>query len=395
MTDKRNDVESTISGDELSLGEIREFFKIFKGLWKRSLIYVLLPVIIFGFIGFLAAITSPTEYDAKCVLISDQSSNPSNVAGGLQGLASLAGVSVPAGGSDPMGAELYPMIISNKPFLIELSKTPIYVINGEKAETFESYFKREIRPDLITRILNAIRHPSDIKKLFGKSKSTGAIFPAKLINNDTAKLKETELFFSNQAYISELTAEDKNIIGILTDRIKFTQSGKLITLSVKMPEARLSAEATKTVLNLMIKYAIKFKTGKQLENLRFLQERTAETEIKYKECQQRLAGFKDNNYHVIYESVQSKELQLQNEFSLAFSVYNQFVTQLEQARIQLKKDSPLFTVVEPVYIPAAISADANKQIISYASSGIFIGIVLVMFLFVKTYYRHLKKQPSR
>lgn len=378
--------------DELSLKEILGYLNIFKPYWKKAVLYIVIPAIIFGFIGFLAAVTSPKEYDAKCTLITDQVASTGS--GTLSGLAALAGVQVPggAGGDGGLGADMYPMILSNRPFLVELSRVPVYFASENRMITFEKYFRRKIKKNVVAQIKDFFSHPIDgFKNLTGKEKvDTSDPAPPKDI--DTLRMQNADQFFSNEAYVSDLTPENKKMIGILGSRIKFNQTGKTITLSVKMPDPKLSAEATKTVLNLMIKYITKFKVSKQLENLRFLETNAAEAEIKYKQAQQRLAGFKDNNYNVIYESIQSKEQQLQNEFTLAFSLYNQFVTQLEQARIQLKKDTPLFTVVEPVYVPEAVSADPNKEIISYVSTGIFIGILLNMLMIARIIIKNRKKK---
>lgn len=379
--------------DELSLKEILSYLNIFKPYWKKALLYVATPAIIFGFIGFLAAATSPKEYDATCTLITDQVASTSG--GSLSGLASLAGVEVPganvSNSGEGLGADIYPLILSNKPFLVELSKTPLYFATEKRSITLEKYFRREIKKNVIEGITDFLFHPiTGFRKLTGKQ-VIDTSDPKSTLNFDSLQIRNAALFFSNEAYIEDLTSENKKLVSILTKRIKFEQQGKLITLSVKMPDPWLSAEATKTVLNLMIKYITKFKISKQLENLRFLERSTADAEQNYKQAQQRLANFKDNNYGVIFESIQSKEQQLQNEFTLAFTIYNQLSTQLEQARIQLKKDTPLFTVVEPVYIPSAVSSDPKKAIISYVSIGILIGIMLTMILFIRIFIRSNKK----
>ncbi|MFM7357393.1 MAG: hypothetical protein ACKO1T_02350, partial [Sediminibacterium sp.] len=132
------------------------------------------------------------------------------------------------------------------------------------------------------------------------------------------------------------------------------------------------------------KYAIRFKASKQIENVEFLEARTREAEAKYIESQQKVAKFKDNNYNVVFQSVQTKESVLQNEFSLYSGIYNQLISQLEQAKIQLKKDSPLFTVVEPVYIPDEIATD-NSKVVSYSIKGLLIGLVISLYFLYKAY----------
>jgi uncharacterized protein involved in exopolysaccharide biosynthesis len=78
---------------------------------------------------------------------------------------------------------------------------------------------------------------------------------------------------------------------------------------------------------------------------------------------------------------------LQNNFVLYSAIYNQLSSQLEQAKIQLKKDSPLFTVVEPIYIPDQVAID-NSKVISYLIKGVIIGFfvsTIILYLRYKAY----------
>jgi uncharacterized protein involved in exopolysaccharide biosynthesis len=190
--------------------------------------------------------------------------------------------------------------------------------------------------------------------------------------------------------VSKLTSENEKIIGILNNRIKFEHKGKLISLSVKMPDPELSAEVTKTVINLLIKYMTQFKIGKQLEELEFLESGTLKAEGNYKEAQKKYTDFKDRNLGLVLASFQAREQQLQNEFTLAFSLYNQYSIQLEQAKIQLIKDAPLFTVVEPVYVPRTFSNDSKKEAFSYISLGIFTSLLLIISFAIKIIVNHRK-----
>lgn len=385
MSEKSSLSNVSTSSDELTLTEILGYMSIVRPHIIRILILLLTPVFIFSVLGILASITTPKEYDAQCVLLTDQV--VSNRSGSLSTLVDLPNIDNLVSEGVGLGPDLYPMILSNKPFLVELSWVQLNYKNKKGKVSFREYFKSPIKKNIIETATEILLHPLD----HFRKKNNEILANSSNIQLTNSKYtngqNNTDQFFSNEVYLSELTSEDKKMISILTQRIKFVQEGKKITLSVKMPEPNLSAEATKAVLNLMMKYITKFKSSKQIDNLHFLERSTAEAEIKYKKAQQRLAGFKDNNYNVIFESVQSKEQQLQNEFSLAFSIYNQFVTQLEQARIQLKKETPLFTIVEPVYIPEAVSADPNKAILSYASTGLLFGIFLNFLFGIRIIFR--------
>lgn len=363
---------------EFTLKDIANYlailFVIFKPAIKKSILIVALFAALFAGIGYFAKETSPKEFESKCVLYDeDGGTNPNS---SLQALNLLTGANSLNGQTKSTGDDLYQLILTNKPFLLELAKTPIYVNNQKKAITLDQYFDRETELDIVEKIFKSI------KGWF--SSSPKAIVSKKSLITDSAISKQLKGSFTNKVYISELTSDDKKIIGILASRIKLTQLGKLSTLNVKMPEANLSAEVNKVVLELLIKYAIRFKASKQLENVEFLEARTAEAELMYRESQRKAAQFKDNNYNVIFQSVQIQENVLQNNFVLYSGIYNQLVAQLEQAKIQLKKDSPLFTVVEPVYIPDQVATD-NSKLISYLMKGIFIGLLFSFYIFFKCY----------
>ena len=366
---------------EITLNDIAQFLAIFRPVFFRSLLIIAFFTILFGIVGYIAKVTSPKEFDSKCVLY-NESGGP-NQNSSLRALALLTGVNAGNDQAESTGGDLYQLILTNKPFLIELAKTPIYINKQKRPITLEKYFDKEPELDLIERILKNIKNsPSNLKNwIFNVSKTS---VPKNSIDKDTSVLNNLKASFTNNVYVSELTNEDKKIIGILIPRIKLTQLDKLSTLNVKMPEARLSAEVNKVVLELLVKYAIRFKVSKQVENVNFLEARTAEAEVKYRESQQKVARFKDNNYNVIFQSIQTQESVLQNNFILYSGIYNQLVAQLEQAKIQLKKDSPLFTVVEPVYIPDQVAVD-NSKIVSYLIKGFLLGLIITLYSLYKHY----------
>jgi hypothetical protein len=327
----------------------------------------------FTTIGYVAKKTSPKEYESLCVLYDEQGSSQDN---SIIAISKLAGDNSRNELSESSGGDLYQLILKNKPFLLELAKIQIFKDKNNKNVTLEQYFKKDIPLDAIEKVIAGIFSNSSVN-VDHKSKS------------DKSSSGFEESSFINKVYVSELTANDKKIISILGSRIRMTQSGKLSTLSVKMPDPKLSASVNKAVFELLIKYAVRFKVSKQIENVNFLEERTKEAEVNYKVSQKRVANFKDNNYNVVFQGVQTQESVLQNNFVLYSSIYNQLASQLEQAKIQLKKDSPLFTVVEPIYIPDQVAID-NSKVISYMIKGVLIGLFISAIIFYRRYKAYKK-----
>lgn len=387
MSKPQKNIRAIFSGEEISLSEIWNLF------WVRKK-YVIILGVVFAVLGFIAAKTSPVEYQAKCVLLlTDKAGGGGAAANPLLGLAGLAGVQAPqADAGNDIGAAIYPIILNSKPFLIELSNDTFQVKNSSERTTLKQYFKKGIRPNAIVRAKEFILGiPGSITGLFkSKPEATPSLTAAaagdKKFSNDIGTT------LSSNVRIIELTSEDKSAADILGGRITLLQAGSQITLTVKMPEAWLSAKTTQMVLDKLILYVTKYKTGKQLDNLNFLEARTNEAEAAYKNNQQRVAGFQDNNYGVVYQSVQSREQLLQNEFALSFALYNSLATQLQQARIQLKKDTPIFSLLEPVYVPSGPSEPvASKIIITYIFIGVFIGVGIILFQLAMSFFK--KEEP--
>jgi capsule polysaccharide export protein KpsE/RkpR len=371
-------------GKEITLGDIAGYIKKYTNIFKPALIKCLFVIVfftvLFSIIGYVAKVTSSKEYESQCVLYNEQNSSTQNST--MQALALLSGASSNTG-TEATGGDLYQLILINRPFLLELASSTVDLKNLDSSKTLYQYFDKEEELDLVERTINRIKKSPGqlVSFLFNKPKPPRLHYFTKSIADswDSSKVS-----FVNKPFITELTGNDKRIISILSNRIKLKQNGKLSTLLVKMPEAKLSAQVNKLVLELLTKYAIRFKVSKQLENVEFLEARTKEAEAKYKESQQKVANFKDNNYNVVFQSVQSRESVLQNEFLLYSGIYNQLVSQLEQAKIQLKKDSPLFTVVEPVYIPEEVASD-NSKINSYGLKGLIVGLVLSIYFLYRAY----------
>jgi uncharacterized protein involved in exopolysaccharide biosynthesis len=77
-------------------------------------------------------------------------------------------------------------------------------------------------------------------------------------------------------------------------------------------------------------------------------------EAKQKEfysIQEQLANYTDRNQNVLAASYLTRLDRLQAEFNLVNTVYSELAKQKEQAAIQLSKDTPTFSVLDPVKVP--------------------------------------------
>lgn len=72
----------------------------------------------------------------------------------------------------------------------------------------------------------------------------------------------------------------------------------------------------------------------------------------------------------------NNELQrLEAEYNFAFNIYTELAKQLEQAKLQVSKDTPVFSIIEPVTVPAEKSAPKRPLILIIFT---FIGLVVAL-----------------
>jgi hypothetical protein len=365
--------------EEISVQFLWAYLK--KSIATRKKFY-LICLITFVIIGIIASITTHDEYQGEVVVLPELGGGSSVSISGLGGLQSLLGVTASqSGGSGGFGPDMYQEIIESQPFLSELVTTKFANSKANKDSiTLQEYFKGGEKRNLISRTTTFIKDiPSDIEGWFTKSKNN-------LIEKDPDFIKKEitpDLLRANEVPpIVQMDATKTQAMNIVKNRIKIDAKGREIKISVKMPEPILSAQVCKLVLEKLIEYVSTYKTAKQRDNLRFLEQRKEEAEAKYKQAQMNVAGFKDNSLGLIFQSVQTRETVLQNDMNLAFTVYNQLAGQLEQAKIDLKKESPIFSSLNPIEIPTTKAEPVLWKILfKFLSIGFIICLIITLYDF--------------
>jgi uncharacterized protein involved in exopolysaccharide biosynthesis len=149
----------------------------------------------------------------------------------------------------------------------------------------------------------------------------------------------------------------------------------------------MAAQVASRVQELLQQYITEFKVKKVQADLEFIEERHAEVKADFEEKQQALASFQDSHRNISTAVARTRESGLQNEYNLAFSLYSELARQMEQARIKVKEDTPVFTIVEPVTVPIERAAPKRAQIMILSLFlGLFAGAGWVL---VREYFKGL------
>ena len=176
--------------------------------------------------------------------------------------------------------------------------------------------------------------------------------------------------------ILNITPDEYEQIERLNDIIilEVNENDGYVNVSANMPEPIASAELTYRVEELLQKYLIDFKIKKSIEQLKFIEDRYEENQIKFLKAQRELANFIDRNQFVNSELAKSKLKKLESDYDLIYNVYNGLAKQLETQKITVKENTPVFTIIQPVSVPLEKFKPKRIMIlIVYTFLGVFIG----------------------
>ena len=302
---------------------------------------VIIIAVVSGFIlGCIYTLLIPVEYSSKILVVPETNNSKSGSLGTVGSLANAAGINlsgVSNEGSIP--PELYPKIVNSVAFGLEAIQAEITVPGREEKATFYNYFKEIYKPrgmEVVKKYTLGL--PGLIMNQGGSGEGST------IVRNDTTI---TELV------MQEVSQSELGVLMLLRSRVSISVDERDGTVSIfsMMPNALQSAELAKTVLLLLEEKVMEIKTKKAQEKLDFINERYEEKKQDFEERQRALALFLDRNFDLASAIAKIELSRLQSEYDLAQSVLIELSRQLEAQLIEVKEETPLFTIIEPPMIP--------------------------------------------
>ena len=352
----KNIENTSTQDDEIDLLELA------KTLWagRRTIIKT---TIIFACIGLFMAIFTPKEYTAKTIMVPQTSST--SIGGSLGGLAAMAGINLGGGaGGEVIPPSLYPKIVNSIPFKLELLQTKLSFESIDHDVTYLDYYENYHK----------------IGVLGGIKKYTIGL-PGLIIEGIKGEAANDSNITNTDDGIIRITKRQDELFKQLSEQIalSFNDKDGYIDLSVKMPEALAAAQLTKKAQSLLQNAVTRFKVEKAENQLQFIENSYKEAEVEFKRKQATLAYYQDNNQSYSSARSQTRLANLQADYNLTFGVYSELAKQVETQKIQVKEDTPVFTVVEPVSVPN-LKSKPNKPLILviWIFLGVFIGVAMVL-----------------
>ncbi len=357
---------TVVADDEIDL------LALARTLWDHRKI-VIRTTVIFAVIGLVVALTSPKQYTASTVMV-PQTAGAQSKLGGLSGLAAMAGINLGTVTGSDLSPKLYPQIVNSIPFQLELMNSKFKFETINDSITLYDYFTEHQKSSAIGVVMKyTIGLPGVIiGAIKGQPKSV--IHPVKTGSPVQMTLKQARVK-KRLATLIGLTVNDKD---------------GYVSLSSSMPEPVVAADLAQRAQDLLQKYITEFKIEKAQSTHDFVQERYAEARTNYLKAQEQLASFRDRNKNVSLAMAKTEEERLTGEFNLAYSVYSELAKQLEQVKIQLKEETPVFTIIEPVTVPTEKSKPKRPMILMIWT---FLGAIAgVGYVFAKEFMGSIKEQ---
>lgn len=344
-----------------------DIMAIIRNLWDgRKTIFICLGIFIA--LGLVAALTMKRVYTVKTVMVPQLNSKQNSSLGTLAALAGIdMGMQNTTSDLSPL---VYPEIVNSVPYRLELIHTPLhykkcdhpismfdYAVSGIERPGLFFYIKK-YTIGLPGVIIGAIRGPQE-EIVYGYAKSSA----------DTVAIRPIVVTRNEQIM---LDAFDKIV------SLDVNKKEGYLTLTVKGLEPIQTAELAIKAQQLLQEMLTRFRVEKSESELTYIQARYDEIKAENDRYQEQLAVINDRTQGFTTTRDRIERDRIQAKYNVSNAIYNEMAKQLEQAKMQVKRDTPVYAVIQPVSIPMKPSNSRAKTLIVWTFFGFIVGCGIVI-----------------
>ena len=301
-----------------------DLIELLKTAWNARKQRIIISFV-FVLVGVAAALLSPVVYSSSTTFINSQTESSSS--SGLSGVASLVGINL---GGMSSGSEI---------------PSTMYPQLGESIE-----FKRDL--------LNSYIDEKEQIKLEDF-----------LANYNDIEKSVTEN--NNELFISEYEDVLFNIINDVVS-ISVNQKDGFITITANMPNSEYAANTCINAREILQQTVINNRIKSAKQKLEYSEEQLNSKRIEFEEVQNKLAYFNDSNLNLVTSSVINEREKLEAEFQIINAVMIELSKQVEQRKLQVSEDTPVFSIVKEASMAVKRSSPKRTQMVLIFG---FIGLV--------------------
>jgi len=292
-----------------------DLIELLKTAWSGRKQIIIISFV-FVLVGVAAALLSPVVYSSSTTFINSQTESSS--ASGLSGVASLVGVNlggISSGGDIP--PTMYPQI-------------------GESVEFKRSLLKSYIDRDKQIKLEDFLANYNGMEKSVPEN--------------------------NNKLFISEYENSLFNLIKDVVS-ISVNQKDGFVTISANMPNSEFAANTCINAREILQKTVIDNRIKSAKQKLEYSEKQLASKRIEFEEVQNKLAYFNDSNLNLVTSSVINKRDKLEAEFQIINAVMIELSKQVEQRKLQVSEDTPVFSIIKEASMPVIRSSPKRTQMV--------------------------------
>lgn len=356
-----------------------DIIAIIRQLWDgRKTIFITLGIFIV--LGLVAAITMKRSYTVQTVMVPQLNSRQSNSLGSLAALMGIdLGVQASTADLSPL---VYPEIVNSVPYRLELMHTPLhYTKVDHPISMFDYAMGGYDKPSIISYVLRyTIGLPGlIISKLRG---------PMPEIVYNVESTDEVGEPVQRPIIVSVAEQQMLDVFGRVVS-LDVNKKEGFIILMVHGSEPIQTAELALKAQQLLQDELTRHRIEKSESELKYVQERFAEIKKENDYYQDQLAIINDRSQGLATTRDRIERDRVQAKYNVSNAIYNELAKQLEQAKMQVKKDTPTYAIIQPVTIPMKPSNSRAKTLIVWTFFGGIVGCGIVLG---KGYWPKLKEK---
>ena len=328
-----------------------DFIELLSTLWKEKF-FIIKSTLIFSLIGIIYSLSLKNNFTASSLFYPHYQNNELSQSQNIKSLAGLAGIEL--GGtqiSDNVPPNLYPNIISSPEFKIKILDSNINL--GENEVTYREYLFSKAPKFSFKKIL--LYPITIISEFITKDESNSSNK-----NLDIIKLNDEEYLLHK--YLSDLIT------------ISLNEKEGFIELSVKDNDPLVASQIAKYANEILQKKIIDFKLKNLNDIYEFISQQLDVAKENFYKLQDSLAIFSDKNINIKSDLFLNKYSRIESEYNISKNIYNELALNKERTAIDVKKNTPIFTIIKPVVIPNEKS-DPKRGLIVFMFS--FVGLFIM------------------
>ena len=319
-----------------------DLIELLKTAWNgRKQIIVISFVFVLA--GVTSALLSATVYTSSTTFINSQGEPSSN--SGLSGVASLVGINL---GGISSGSEI---------------PSTMYPQIGESVE-----FKRDLLDSYIDE-----KEQIKLEDFL----------------TDYNKIEKNVTENNKKLFVSEYEDELFDVINDIVS-ISVNQKDGFITISANMPNSEYAANTCVNARDILQEIVINSRIQSAKQKLEYSEKQLASKRIEFEEIQNKLAYFNDSNLNLVTSSVINEREKIEAEFQILNAVMIELSKQVEQRKLQVSEDTPVFSILKEASMPVRRSSPKRTQMVLIFG---FIGLtVSTLYTVVKSPIAQILKE---